>query len=78
MCSKGSQLICCSEELQRKIESQLALCEFSMQKSVQVYKMNEDEQKNYEKLNKDIGNYILKRHRNESIGYYADIKMLKY
>ena len=44
-----------------------------MQKSVQVYKMNEDEQKNYEKLNKDIGNYILKRHRNESIGYYADI-----
>ena len=59
--SKGSLLICCSEELQRKIESQLALCEFSMQKSVQVYKMNEDEQKNYEKLNKDIGSGISQR-----------------
>ena len=47
--------IYCSEELQRKIESQLALCEFAVEKSVQVHKMNQDEQINYEKLNKDIG-----------------------
>ena len=29
--------------------------------------MNADEQKNYEKLKKDIGNHILKHHRNETI-----------
>lgn len=44
-----------SEELEKKIDSQLALCEFAMEKSTQVYRMNKQEQQNYEKLNKDIG-----------------------
>ncbi len=45
-----------SEELERKIDSQLAACEFAMEKTTQVFKMNKQEQRNYEKQNRDIGN----------------------
>ena len=35
--------------------SQLAQSEMAMQKSAQVYKMNQQEQEHYNKLNTDIG-----------------------
>lgn len=47
-----------SDDLARKIESQLALCEFSVEKSVLVYNMNKAEEENYTKLNKSISKQI--------------------
>ncbi len=44
--------------LSQKIEQQLQLCEFTMEKTNSMYYMNKKEQENYEKLNKRIENEI--------------------
>ena len=47
-----------NEQLAQKIEQQLQLCEFTMEKTNGVFYMNKKEQQNYEKLNRNIEGQI--------------------